>query len=100
LFIREHSSFLKKALLIPVNKILSSLFCNSSLCKVSGISKQTVNSALRKLEAEGIIYLENAGAKNKSVCLTIKGKKLADRTVRRIIDIENEEPIYIHPQES
>ena len=56
----------------------------------SGISKQTVNSALRKLEAEGIIYLENAGAKNKSVCLTIKGKKLADRTVRRIIDIEND----------
>lgn len=40
----------------------------------SGISKQTVNSALRKLEAEGIIYLEHAGAKNKSVCLTIKVK--------------------------
>lgn len=56
----------------------------------SGISKQTVNSALRKLEAEGIIYLEHAGAKNKSVCLTIKGKKLADRTARRIIDIEND----------
>lgn len=56
----------------------------------SGISKQTVNSALRKLEAEGIIYLESAGAKNKSVCLTKQGKLLADRTARQIINIEND----------
>lgn len=56
----------------------------------SGISKQTVNSALRKLEAEGIIYLEPAGSKNKIVCLTKQGKKLADRTARQIIDTEND----------
>ncbi len=56
----------------------------------SGISKQTVNSALRKLESEGIIYLESTGAKNKTVCLTKQGKELADRTARQIIDIEND----------
>lgn len=56
----------------------------------SGISKQTVNSALRKLESKGIIYLKSAGAKNKTVCLTEQGKALADRTARQIIAIEND----------
>lgn len=56
----------------------------------SGISKQTVNSALRKLEAEGIIYLEPADSRNKIVCLTEQGKTLADRTARQIIDAEND----------
>ena len=30
----------------------------SDICKISGTSKQTINSALRKLEADGLIYLE------------------------------------------
>ena len=28
------------------------------ICRLSGVRKQTVNSALRKLEAEGVVYLE------------------------------------------
>ena len=56
----------------------------------SGISKQTVNSALRKLETEGIIYLESAGSKNKMVCLTEYGRKLAYRTAGKIIKMEND----------
>lgn len=56
----------------------------------SGISKQTVNSALRKLETEGVIYLESAGAKNKTVCLTEYGRQLADRTAGKMINIEND----------
>lgn len=43
----------------------------------SGVSKQTINSAIRKLEKEGIVYLESVGAKNKNVCLTDEGKQLA-----------------------
>ncbi len=56
----------------------------------SGSSKQTINSALRRLETDGIIYLEADGAKNKTVCLTKHGKMLADKTARKIIDIEND----------
>ena len=56
----------------------------------SGMSKQTVNSALRKLEAEKMIYLEAAGARSKSVCLTEKGKALAKRTAIPVIEAENE----------
>lgn len=60
------------------------------ICRNSGLSKQTVNSALRKLEKEGIVYLELTDAKHKKVCLTEEGKKLARRTVGAVIDAENE----------
>lgn len=60
------------------------------ICRYCGLSKQTINSALRKLEAEGILYLEAAGNKNKKVCLTEAGKRLTARTAGRIYAIENE----------
>ena len=50
------------------------------ICRYSGLSKQTVNSALRKLEAERVLYLEAAGSRNKTVCLTEKGMGVAERT--------------------
>lgn len=60
------------------------------ICRRSGVSKQTINSAIRKLEAEGIVYLEPAGGKNKNVCLTKEGKRLAEQTVVRIMEAEND----------
>lgn len=60
------------------------------ICRYSGVSKQTVNSAVRKLEAEGILYLEPAGSRCKKVCLTEKGADLAERTAKRIMQAENE----------
>lgn len=71
--------------------------CNSGdacplrdICRLSGLSKQTVNSALRRLEADGAVCLEAAGPRSKTVYLTEAGKLLADRTARRIIQAENE----------
>ena len=60
------------------------------ICRRSGLSKQTVNSALRRLEADGILYLESAGSKAKNVCLTEFGKGFADQTAGQIIKAENE----------
>lgn len=37
----------------------------SDICRLSGTSKQTINSALRKLESNGIIYLETAMGRKK-----------------------------------
>ena len=55
--------------------------CNSGdrcplqdICRLSGISKQTINSAIRKLEAENIVYLAPDGGKNKTVCESSKPK--------------------------
>lgn len=56
----------------------------------SGASKQTINSALRKLEAEGIVYLEVFEGRKKKVYLTEKGRQLAGDTVLRVIEAENE----------
>ena len=60
------------------------------ICQESGISKQTINSALRKLEKENKIYLESVGGKNKRVCLTKEGEQLAEQTALKLIQAENE----------
>lgn len=60
------------------------------ISRLSGISKQTVNSALRKLEAEGILYLEPCGLKKKMIRLTPLGNELAKRTALKLIEIENQ----------
>lgn len=59
------------------------------ICHQSGVSKQTINSAIRKLEAENIVYLESINSKNKMVCLTEKGKHLANNTAIKVIETEN-----------
>lgn len=60
----------------------------TELIRLSGINKQTANSALRKLEKEDMVYLEPAGGKSKRVCLTDKGVDIAEKTVYRVLDIE------------
>ena len=54
----------------------------------SGLTKQTVNSALRKLEGEGILYLENTHRRGKQVRLTEAGRALAAHTALPVIDME------------
>lgn len=62
----------------------------SDICRLSGTSKQTINSALRKLESDGIVYLGTAMGRKKTVYLTKDGKGLVNRTVARLIQAENE----------
>ena len=62
----------------------------SEINKLSGISRQTINSALRRLEADEIVFLETYDGKKKKVCLTDKGKKVAAGTALQLIRIENE----------
>lgn len=58
------------------------------LIKLSGVNKQTINSALRKLEKDEIVYLEPAGGKSKRVCLTEKGFSTVHKTVDRVLEVE------------
>ena len=55
-----------------------------------GLSKQTINSALRKLEKEGIVYLEAVDSRHKKVCLTEEGRSLTRRTAESVIEAENQ----------
>ena len=90
-----HEAAVRLGISDSVMVILYLLSANGGVCAVSefgkfGLSKQTANSALRKLELEDVIVLEAAGGLRKNVRLTENGKKLAEKTVLRVIAIENE----------
>lgn len=56
--------------------------------RLSCISKQTFSSSLRKLEAEGIVAAQIHG-RQKLLFLTEEGRRLAERTVLRLIAVED-----------
>lgn len=58
------------------------------MVSLSGISKQTINSALRKLENAGVV--ETVGRKRKQVYLTTEGKLLAQNTASQVLKMEDE----------
>lgn len=60
----------------------------SDISRLSGIPKQTIHSAICKLEREGLVYLEGHDAKRKMVRLTPDGQALAQRAVMPLIRAE------------
>ena len=60
----------------------------NNIQKETNISKQTLNSAIRKLEKDEIIYLEKIDGKKKNVCFTSKGKEYADNTIAHLFKAE------------
>lgn len=90
-----HEASLKLGLSDSIMKILYAICDHGEGCtlqniiRYTGMSKQTVNSALRKLEHEELIYLELIDAKSKKVYLTKKGKQLTKETAGRILEIED-----------
>ena len=89
-----HQASVKLGLADCATRILYAIHDNGDGCllsliyKESGISRQTVNSALRKLEAEGVVYLERREGRSKAVCLTEAGRELVERTVERLCQAE------------
>lgn len=78
-----------------VSDILYSIYANEGsypireLCAELSMPKQTVNSALRSLEKDGILFLEIYSGRNKRAVLTEKGKKFCKDTVASIFQMEN-----------
>ena len=56
--------------------------------KETNISKQTLNSAIRKLESEDIVYLKQTNGREKTVCLTEKGTDYTSCTIARLYTAE------------
>ncbi len=89
-----HEIALRQGFSDSVMAILYALSDNDGKCrltdliKYSGVNKQTINSALRKLEKDDIVYLEPAGGKSKRVCLTAKGFATVRETVDKVMDVE------------
>lgn len=89
--------------------VLYTIYDNGGSCLLrtiyqqSGISKQTVNSAIRRLESDEILYLTQFKGKSKQVFLTEKGKRFVEETVARIYEAESrafaswtEEEVNLH----
>ncbi len=89
-----HEAALKLGLSDSVMLILYTLCWCEGECLLgdltSSASKQTINSALRKLEADGIVRLETFRGRKKKVRLTDKGEQYVKDTVYPIVRIENE----------
>ena len=89
-----HLSSLKLGITDSVSFVLYSIYDAGNECllseiyKNSGISKQTVNSAIRGLEADGMLYLEQHNGRAKKVLLTDRGIEFARRTAARLMQAE------------
>ncbi len=89
-----HHASLKLGLTDSASIVLYTIYDNGENCllsdiyKQSGVSKQTVNSAIRNLEKKHIIYLEQHSGRAKKVVLTETGKEYVQKTTARLFDAE------------
>lgn len=61
----------------------------SDISRLTGISRQTINSAIRKLEKDEIVVLRQGRGRNTIVCLTEKGKRFSSERIAPLFEIEN-----------
>lgn len=62
----------------------------SEIVRLLGISKQTIHSAVKKLEKDGFLRIENYDGRKKMISFSEKGEEVAKKTVDKLIKIENE----------
>lgn len=109
-----HLADLRLGISDSVSLVLYALYDGEGRCplgdiyKMSGVSKQTLNSAVRALEKDGILYLEPYKGRAKLAVLTEKGLAYAEQTAARLLRAElqafdgwTEEEVaaYLHLQE-
>ena len=61
----------------------------SEISRLTGISRQTINSAIRKLEKEELVYLKPGKGRNTILCLTQKGREFSLEKINPLHEIEN-----------
>lgn len=59
------------------------------ICNMFSVSKQTIHSAIRKLEQDGFLYLKAGKGRDKHIYLTEKGARFVEEHIEPIIYIEN-----------
>lgn len=69
------------------------------ICNVTYISKQTVNSSIKKLEESGILNLTPGKGRDMHLHLTTAGKALAEEKIFPVIEMENRAFSELLPEE-
>ena len=62
----------------------------SDIYKQTDVSRQTINTAIRRLEKDGLVYLEQGQGRNTIVCLTEAGRAFTNQKVRPLLKLEDE----------
>lgn len=106
-----HQVSLKQGISDSVSMVLYAIYEKGGDCLLSeiykdtGVSKQTVNSAIRKLEDDGVLYLQSHTGRLKRVLFTEKGRNLAQNTVGQLMEAEvmafadwTDREIWVHVQ--
>lgn len=76
--------------------ILYHIFClgdgclQRDICNTSYISKQTVNSSIRKLEQDGYLYLKPGKGRDMHIHLTPAGRELLKQKILPVVAMENQ----------
>lgn len=89
-----HQAALKLKISDSVSNVLYAIYdigpgcLLSDVYKSSGISRQTVNSAIRGLEAADILYLEPYHGRSKKIVLTEKGERYLQETAAKLFAAE------------
>ena len=89
-----HQSSLKLGISNSISIVLYTIYDTGDSCplsdiyKKSGISKQTIHSAIRALEADGIVALERDTGRSKRVLLTERGREYVQKTAARLYEAE------------
>ena len=60
------------------------------VCRLSGVSRQTVHSAIKKMERNGWIFLEAGEGRLMRIFLTKKGKDVMEKKLMPIVHAEND----------
>lgn len=60
------------------------------ICAMSFTSKQTINSAIRKMEQEKLLYLTPGKGREMHIHLTSAGKKIMEEKIYPVIQTENQ----------
>lgn len=60
------------------------------ICDAFCLSKQTVNSSIKKLENQGYISLEQGSGRDKHIHITPQGCRLLDEKIRPVVEIEEQ----------
>lgn len=90
-----HDAALRLGLSDSAMRILYALRTQENACDLSllprltGMTKQTINSSLRKLEQEDILTLSASEGRKKRVMLTERGRCLAGQSIDRLMALEN-----------
>lgn len=90
-----HEAAVKAGISDSVQNILYILGENGNRClqsdiyKQSAINRQTINSAIHKLEKEGIVSIEPGSGRNTVICLTKEGEAFAKEKAYILFEIED-----------